>query len=236
MSLFLVTGNIGSGKTLSVVKELPNFCAEYDLIFHNIEGLERRFYWSAGAQRKLKTLDFNFSQANALVEFLLAESRKEVKTRRLFIIDEAPFYFSNSRKKFENEEFINFLAYSRHYNIDIIFIAQNPAMLHYQIRHLINHHTHIRRKYNTGLLTILKKEGIIYEICQPFVLKKQVESGDIIIERSYLDKRFFDAYASSQAVRMRKDKAQLPLKMKLYLVFLAILPFVILLPLKMFVK
>lgn len=234
--LYLVTGNVGSGKTLSIVKQLPKFCKQYDLVFHNIEGLNRYFFWSREASRKLKTLDFNFSQASELIEFLLAESRKKVKTARLFIIDEAPFYFANSRKKFEEPEFINFLAYSRHYNIDILFIAQNAAMLHYQIRHLINHHTHIRRKYGTGLLTILKKEGVIYETVQPFILKKQVESGDIILERDFLDRRFFDAYQSTQAARIKKDKQQVPLKLKLTLLFLAILPFVILLPLYRFMK
>lgn len=117
-----------------------------------------------------------------------------------------------------------------------MFIAQNAAMLHYQIRHLINHHTHIRRKYGTGLLTILKKEGVIYETVQPFILKKQVESGDIILERDFLDRRFFDAYQSTQAARIKKDKQQVPLKLKLTLLFLAILPFVILLPLYRFMK
>lgn len=220
----LITGSIGSGKTLHAVKHIPEYLQEYDLIFHNIEGLKQYFYWTRKASR-LRKLDFSFTQWEELINFIMEYNRNSIKM--LFLIDEASFYFPNSRKAFPRKDFIDFLAYSRHYGVDFLLIAQNPAQLHYQVRHLINKHIHIRRRHGTGMLNILEKEGLIYEVSNPVALRRQCTAGDILISRAFLDKRFYDAYQSQQVPVLTQQKKKIPIKIKLWIAFLGIMPFFI---------
>ena len=73
-----------------------------------------------------------------LVEFAIRHHKKGVKAQTLIVIDEASIKF-NSRE-FNNKdrmEWIKFLANHRHFNFDIILIAQQDRMIDRQIRSCI---------------------------------------------------------------------------------------------------
>lgn len=73
-----------------------------------------------------------------LVDFAIKHHTNSVKSQTLLVIDEASIKF-NSRdfSKKDRLEWINFFANHRHFNFDIILIAQQDRMIDRQIRGLI---------------------------------------------------------------------------------------------------
>lgn len=213
----LLTGSIGSGKTLYCCSHFIDYLNTYDKIYTNIEGFHPDFYWH-NSTSNITTFELDFT-SEAMQDYITQISK--YGGSKLVVIDEAAFYFLNDRKQMD-KDFLKLLAYTRHYGLDIIFICQNPAQLHYQIRHLVNYHIHIRRKFNTGMQTILEKEGIIYEVQNNLFLRESVKSGDIVKKRAFIKKMYFDAYKSSAVYT--KYKTTLSLKHRFFLILLLLLP------------
>lgn len=219
----LITGAIGSGKTLFACSNLTNYLNEYDLIYCNIEGIQPLFFWSDTVDN-LIACDIDYS-SDAMMSFI-KEKSYDTSVSKLFIIDEAAFYFLNDKKQLD-KEFLKFMAYSRHYGADFVFICQEPAQLHYQLRHLVNEHIHLRRKWGTGLCTVLRKQGIIYETQNSLALREQIRSGDILSSRWFIKKKYFDAYTSALTFKHQKYQIPLGIYVRAFIYGLPIIAFIL---------
>jgi len=154
MSISLLSGTPGSGKSLHAVSDglewlklgrnlITNFPLDWHKKLKRIKGDYQ--YW--------KNSDIT---PRHLFEYAREHHKKSVKAQTLLIIDEAAMMF-NSRDfcRKDRMEWINFLANHRHFNFDIILIAQNDKMLDKQIRGLIEYDIKHRSLSNFNFITLL---------------------------------------------------------------------------------
>lgn len=154
MSITLNSGTPGSGKSLHAVAEGldwlklgRNLITNFPLDWHK-------------KLRKIKG-DYQFWKNSEITPQHLIEYAKEhhkptVRAQTLLIIDEASIMF-NARDfgRKDRMEWINFLANHRHFNFEIILIAQNDKMLDKQIRGLIEYDIKHRALANYNFITLL---------------------------------------------------------------------------------
>lgn len=216
----LITGNIGSGKTLYAVQQIEKNLSNYDLIFTNIEGIEPNFFWNS-QNEKIKLFDILLTR-ESFIEFCFERRNNSDAISQLIVLDEAHFTFYNDRKNIDLE-FIKFLSYSRHYGIDFIFICQKPAQLHYQVRHLVNEMVYLRRKYQTGLVNIIRTENVEFDT-NTFEIHRKIKNGEATLERTFLNKKYFDAYNSANNSKIKNKSSTLTTTTKLKLVLYLMLP------------
>ena len=136
MSIILYSGTPGSYKSYHAVQEClkwlkdgKNLITNFPLIY------KKRFRKIKGIYEKVDNMQLT---VDYLVEFAIRHHKKGVKAQTLIVIDEASIKF-NSRE-FNNKdrmEWIKFLANHRHFNFDIILIAQQDRMIDRQIRSCI---------------------------------------------------------------------------------------------------
>ena len=136
MSIILYSGTPGSYKSYHAVQEClkwlkdgKNLITNFPLIY------KKRFRKIKGIYEKVDNMQLT---VDYLVEFAIQHHKKGVKAQTLIVIDEASIKF-NSRE-FNNKdrmEWVKFLANHRHFNFDIILIAQQDRMIDRQIRSCI---------------------------------------------------------------------------------------------------
>ena len=136
MSIILYSGTPGSYKSYHAVQEClkwlkdgKNLITNFPLIYN------KRLRKIKGIYEKVDNMQLT---VDYLVEFAIQHHKKGVKAQTLIVIDEASIKF-NSRE-FNNKdrmEWIKFLANHRHFNFDIILIAQQDRMIDRQIRSCI---------------------------------------------------------------------------------------------------
>lgn len=154
MSITLNSGTPGSGKSLHAVSEglewlklgrnlITNFPLDWHKKLKKIKGDYQ--FW--------RNTDITPSH---LIEYAREHHKKSVKAQTLLIIDEASMMF-NARDfgRKDRIEWINFLANHRHFNFEIILIAQNDKMLDKQIRGLIEYDIKHRALANYNFITLL---------------------------------------------------------------------------------
>ena len=154
MSITLNSGTPGSGKSLHAVAEGldwlrcgKNLITNFPLDWHK-------------KLRKIKG-DYQFWRNSEitpqhLLEYALEHHKPSVKAQTLLIIDEASIMF-NARDfgRKDRMEWINFFANHRHFNFEVILIAQNDKMLDKQIRGLIEYDIKHRALANYNFITLL---------------------------------------------------------------------------------
>lgn len=154
MSITLNSGTPGSGKSLHAVSEGlewlklgRNLITNFPLDWH----------------KKLKKIkgDYQFWKNSEitpkhLIEYAREHHKPGTKPQTLVIVDEASIMF-NARDfgRKDRMEWIYFLANHRHFNFDIILIAQNDKMLDKQIRGLIEYDIKHRALANYNFITLL---------------------------------------------------------------------------------
>lgn len=158
MSISLYSGTPGSYKSYHAVSDIlswlswgknviANFPVKYDTYFK---------------PKKLAKLgSFNFVRNTDLtVEYLITYAKKHhkagIKPQTLVVFDEASIKFN--ARQFDNAdrmEWINFFANHRHFNFEVILIAQNDRMLDRQVRGLIEYDYKHRALKNMNFATFL---------------------------------------------------------------------------------
>ena len=154
MAITLMSGTPGSGKSLHAVFEAldwlklgRNLITNFPLDWH----------------KKLKKIkgDYQFWRNSEitpkhLIEYAREHHKPGTKPQTLVIVDEASIIF-NARDfgRKDRMEWIYFLANHRHFNFDIILIAQNDKMLDKQIRGLIEYDVKHRSLSNFNFITLL---------------------------------------------------------------------------------
>ena len=136
MSVYLYSGTPGSYKSYHAVKECLTWLKQGKNLITNFPlNYQKRVKHPKGIYEQVTndslTIDY-------LVNFAIEHHKKGVKAQTLLVVDEASIKF-NSRDfaKKDRMEWINFLANHRHFNYDVILIAQQDRMIDRQIRALI---------------------------------------------------------------------------------------------------
>lgn len=163
MSIKIVTGVLGAGKTFYVVRHMlyKFFTWSVDLhewvprvvgtkIFTNIAGctvggdLVREFA-AAGGFFKFFTIDYQ---------------RKFIgDSGAVYIVDEAQMLFD---ERFYNKDVFSFFQWSRHMGIDIYLVTQDVSMLPRGLRNICEFEVRsVRRSYSYGM-------GFRYNLCSPY--------------------------------------------------------------------
>lgn len=154
MSISLLSGTPGSGKSLHAVSDGlewlklgRNLITNFPLDWH------KRLKKIKGDYQFWKNSDITPVH---LIDYAKEHHKKSVKAQTLLIIDEASMMF-NARDfgRKDRMEWINFLANHRHFNFEIILIAQNDKMLDKQIRGLIEYDIKHRAFANYNFITLL---------------------------------------------------------------------------------
>ena len=154
MSISLLSGTPGSGKSLHAVSDGldwlklgRNLITNFPLDWH------KRLKKIKGDYQFWKNSDITPVH---LIHYAKEHHKKSEKAQTLLIIDEASMMF-NARDfgRKDRMEWINFLANHRHFNFEIILIAQNDKMLDKQIRGLIEYDIKHRSLSNFNFITLL---------------------------------------------------------------------------------
>lgn len=154
MSISLLSGTPGSGKSLHAVSDGldwlklgRNLITNFPLDWH------KRLKKIKGDYQFWKNSDITPVH---LIDYAKEHHKKSEKAQTLLIIDEASMMF-NARDfgRKDRMEWINFLANHRHFNFEIILIAQNDKMLDKQIRGLIEYDIKHRSLSNFNFITLL---------------------------------------------------------------------------------
>lgn len=213
MAITLMSGTPGSGKSLHAVFEaldwlkfgknvITNFPLTYDkYLKKQIKGDYE--YW--------KNSEIT---PQHLIEYAKEHHKPTVKAQTLLIIDEASIMF-NARDfgKKDRMEWINFLANHRHFNFDIILIAQNDKMLDKQIRGLIEYDVKHRSLSNFNFITLLISKlfgGLFFCVSYWYPIRQCNGKSVIRFNRSkarcYDTMALFVDSASSSTTVKRKSK------------------------------
>lgn len=151
MAILLYSGTPGSYKSyhavqysLNWLKQGKNLITNFPLIY------QKRIKKIKGIYEQVDNMQLT---VDYLVNFAIKHHKKGVKAQTLIIVDEASIKF-NSRE-FNNKdrmEWVKFLANHRHFNFDVILIAQQDRMIDRQIRSLIETECKHRALKNYGFL------------------------------------------------------------------------------------
>lgn len=140
MSISLYSGTPGSYKSYHAVSDVlrwlswgRNVIANFPINYDN--------YFKPRQIRKIGKYVF-VSNTDLTVKYLLDFAKKYhnkgLKAQTLLVVDEASILFNARQFDDKNRmEWVNFFANHRHFNFDVILIAQNDRMLDRQIRGLL---------------------------------------------------------------------------------------------------
>lgn len=154
MAILLYSGTPGSYKSyhavqysLNWLKQGKNLITNFPLIY------QKRLKKIRGIYEQVDNMQLT---VDYLVNFAIEHHKKGVKAQTLIIVDEASIKF-NSRE-FNNKDrmdWVKFLANHRHFNFDVILIAQQDRMIDRQIRSLIETEYKHRALKNYGFFGFL---------------------------------------------------------------------------------
>lgn len=134
--IYLYSGTPGSFKSYHAVAECLTALRRGKNVITNFPlAYEKKLKKVSGVYEYVDNMKLTVSY---LIDFANTYHKQSVKAQTLIVIDEASIKFNSrefSRK--DRLEWINFFANHRHFNFDIILIAQQDRMLDRQIRCLI---------------------------------------------------------------------------------------------------
>lgn len=140
MSVSLYSGTPGSYKSYHATAEILSWLKRGRNVIANFP-IRTDTYFSKRIQSKLGKFIFlpnTKLTVNYLLNFAKEYHVRDYKPQTLIVIDEASIMFN--ARQFEQKgrmEWVNFFANHRHFNFDVILIAQNDRMLDRQIRGLL---------------------------------------------------------------------------------------------------
>lgn len=159
MAISLYSGTPGSYKSYHATSDIVHWLGAGKNVIANYPVNARKFY----KNRKNKNLGkFIFLRNSDLtIDYLLKFAKEnhkpgKLKAQTLIVIDEASIMF-NARQfdRKDRMKWVNFFANHRHFNFDVILIAQNDRMLDRQIRGLLEYDIKHRALRNWNLAMAL---------------------------------------------------------------------------------
>lgn len=154
MAISLYSGTPGSYKSYHATADIIQWLGWGKNVIANFPVDAKRYY----KRNKKKLGKFVFlTNTQLTIDYLLQFAKDNhkpgnLKAQTLIVIDEASIMF-NSRQFDRNDrmEWVNFFANHRHFNFDVILIAQNDRMLDRQIRGLLEYDIKHRALKNWNL-------------------------------------------------------------------------------------
>ncbi len=170
MSMILITGTPGSGKTLYAVSKIVKWLSEGRKVYADIDGLTIE-----GVEKSPE--DWRTTPEGSVIVYDEAQ-QKDI--------------FKKARSTLSENKIVSDFEIHRHSGHDIVFITQSPIFLHTHIRELIGEHFHLHRPYGAKLANIY-----FWRMCQnnpnTKTAKAQVETTSLF---NY-DKKLFNYYKSA---------------------------------------
>jgi hypothetical protein len=154
MAITLYSGTPGSYKSYHATTEILKWLSWDRNVIANFPINASKYY------KKPKGSFIFVRNTDLTVDYLLAHHKKYHKPSRnaqtLVVIDEASIPF-NSRQfdRKDRMEWVNFFANHRHFNFDVILIAQEDRMLDRQIRGLLEYDYKFRAIKNMNLAMMI---------------------------------------------------------------------------------
>lgn len=160
----LISGQIGSGKTYYAVKNfiIPAL-KQGRFVYTNIDLGHTYIYdvWSKFSHYIGKDISQFINVITDTPQFLeklrlisYDENGSRLPRGSVVIIDEAHQVFNYLQTNYINKQVYEFLAYSRHFNIDLVFITQSPELLSKFVINLCNNFISVYNlKQNSRLFT-----------------------------------------------------------------------------------
>jgi len=175
--LVIRTGKPGHGKTLNTIREVDQKAhAEGRVVyFHNINGLK---------PDQLQAQWFEFEDP---------EKWFELPNDSIIVVDEAQGWFGARDPRARPPEHITRFETMRHQGHEVHLVTQDPRYLDVHLRRLCNTHIHYWRVFKSAQLLRFESEVVVEKV----ELKTSFKDADKKSLR--LDKRYFDAYTSSNA-------------------------------------
>lgn len=209
--IILITGTPGSGKSLYAVNTLlPSYLKEGRKIYTNINNLRYHEHYidenGEPAQRNLVKVK-NDIPASKLVHSFSSDDFDWQQTPKgsVVVYDEAQQFFPTSgRAGLSDDSRILNLDTHRHSGYDIIFITQNPTLIHSHIRKFVGKHYHLYRKHGAEFATIYS-----WDQCVDSPSKEIGEDQPAIKEQFKFNKEAYRFYKSSE---IHTHKFKLPKK------------------------
>lgn len=153
MAISLYSGTPGSYKSYHATSDVVTWLGRGKNVIANYPVNANKYY---NKRKKLGIFKF-VTNEQLTVDYLIKFARNnhksgKLKAQTLVVIDEASIKF-NAREidRKDRMEWIKFLANHRHYNFDIIMIAQNDRMIDRQIRGLLEYDIKHRALRNWNL-------------------------------------------------------------------------------------
>lgn len=155
MAISLYSGTPGSYKSYHATADIIQWLGRGKNVIANYPVNAAKFYKGGRLKRCGK---FVFKPNTELtIDYLLKFAKEnhkpgKLKAQTLIVIDEASIMF-NARQidRKDRMEWVNFFANHRHFNFDVILIAQNDRMLDRQIRGLLEYDMKHRALKNWNL-------------------------------------------------------------------------------------
>ena len=141
--IYLITGAIGTGKTMYVVEQLMKIADENKKLMDK------------GQHEKVRQIYSNISGLK-LDHLPLPDDWRTCPKNSVFAIDECHkiSIYQPNRKKLHDDERIIALNESRHEGCDFYFITQAPSYIHNHIKGLVNQHFHFHNPMGLKLATV----------------------------------------------------------------------------------
>lgn len=154
MSISLYSGTPGSYKSYHAVSDVLKWLGTRRNVIANFP-IKYDDYFKPNKRKNLG--DFQFLPnteltINYLLNYAKTHHAPNTKAQTLIVIDEASILFNARQFDSKNRmEWVNFFANHRHFNFDVILIAQNDRMLDRQIRGLLEYDIKHRALKNMNL-------------------------------------------------------------------------------------
>lgn len=155
MAISLYSGTPGSYKSYHATEDIIKLLMRGKNVIANFP-VDAKKYNSKRKLGKFIFLTNTELTVSFLLDFAKANHSPGLKPQTLVVIDEASIMF-NARQfdRKDRMEWVNFFANHRHFNFDVILIAQNDRMLDRQIRGLLEYDIKHRELRNWNLAMAL---------------------------------------------------------------------------------
>lgn len=208
MSISLYSGTPGSYKSYHATAEILKWLSWGRNVIANYPIDATKFYKSSSKQKKLGTFVFLRNTeltVNYLINFAKKNHKPSIKAQTLLVIDEASIMFNARQFDQQNRmDWVNFFANHRHFNFDVILIAQNDRMLDRQIRGLLEYDFKHRAIKNMNLAMMIASmvcKGLFHvvEIWYPCKMKTNTQLCKF-------NKKKADCYDTMALFKFTEDK------------------------------
>jgi zona occludens toxin len=175
MTIELITGNPGAGKTLYALQATKARAEKED----------RQVFYSGIADLKLPWTEVD------------PQKWFECPANSIVVIDECQRIFRLRTIGAKVPDYVSELETHRHKGIDLVFITQHPMLLDTNVRRLVGRHFHVARRFGMERSSIFE-----YESCKDQPLTK-IDSATARHEWSY-PKEAFSYYKSAEVHTVKR--------------------------------